>query len=340
MVDPAGCLSDSPFYFYFCKSHKAMIIHDDISSFSVANPVLTVGIFDGVHLGHQYILEKLQERASQINGASVVLTLWPHPRMVLNQEGNHFQLLNTLEEKKELLGKACLDHLVILPFTTELSRLSSCDFIREILVEKCGISHLVVGYNHRFGRDREGDFEKLKECARQYEFGIEQMEAYHAASGMISSTSIRDFLLKGEIRKANRMLGWDYGFSGNVVGGSRLGSSIGFPTANITLDEDYKLIPADGVYAVRAELRGSWYNGMMNMGNRPTVNADPGLKTIEVHLFDFNRDIYSERIRVSYIARLRDEQKFRDIDALKEQLGRDREKALGIFDGTATDFGE
>ena len=324
----------------FANLSDAMMIHNDISSFSISRPVLTVGIFDGVHLGHHYILEKLKERARQLDGESVVLTLWPHPRMVLNQEGNGFKLLNTLEEKKSLLEQAGLDHLIVMPFTSELSRLSSSDFIREMLVEKCRISHLLVGYNHRFGRDREGDFEKLKNCARQYAFGIEQTQAFQPASVEISSTGIREFLLRGEIQPANSMLGWDYGFSGNVVGGSRLGSSIGFPTANIIVDEDYKLMPADGVYAVKAELKGSWYRGMMNMGSRPTVNDDPGLKTIEVHLFDFDRNIYSEKIRISYVARIRDEQKFQGIDDLKLQLGEDRKKALRIFDGSATDFGE
>ena len=324
----------------FANLSGAMMIHNDISSFSISRPVLTVGIFDGVHLGHRYILEKLKERAGQLDGESVVLTLWPHPRMVLNQEGNGFKLLNTLEEKKSLLEQAGLDHLIIMPFTSELSRLSSSDFIREMLVEKCRISHLLVGYNHRFGRDREGDFEKLKDCARQYAFGIEQTQAFQTASVKISSTGIREFLLRGEIQPANSLLGWDYGFSGNVVGGSRLGSSIGFPTANIIVDEDYKLMPADGVYAVKAELKGSWYRGMMNMGSRPTVNDDPGLKTIEVHLFDFDRNIYSEKIRISYVARIRDEQKFQGIDALKLQLGEDRKKAFRIFDGTATNFGE
>ncbi len=245
-----------------------MMIHHDISSFSVPRPVLTVGIFDGVHLGHRYILDKLKERATRLDGESVVLTLWPHPRMVLKPELRHFKLLNTLEEKKNLLEKAGLDHLIIMPFTTELSRLSSCDFIRDILVDRCRISHLLVGYNHRFGRDGEGDFEKLKDCARQFAFGIEQMEAFETTSGKISSTGIRDFLLRGEIQRANNMLGWNYGFSGNVVGGSKLGSSIGFPTANITLDENFKLLPADGVYAVRAELNGSMYQGHDEYGKQ------------------------------------------------------------------------
>jgi len=324
----------------FANLSGAMIIHNDISSFYIPRPVLTVGIFDGVHLGHRYILSALKERARQLNGESVVLTLWPHPRLVLNQEGHRFKLLNTLEEKKNLLEQAGLDHLIVMPFSTELSRLSSCDFIRDILVGKCRISHLLVGYNHRFGRDREGNFDKLKDCARQYTFGIEQTQAFQTESGKVSSTGIRDSLLGGGIRQANRMLGWEYGFSGNVVRGSRLGSSIGFPTANIIVDEDYKLMPADGVYAVKAELKGSWYRGMMNMGSRPTVNENPGLKTIEVHLFDFDRDIYSEKIRISYLARIRDEKKFEGINALKLQLSEDRKKALRIFDGTATDFGE
>ena len=324
----------------FASLSDAMVIHNDILSLSIPRPVLTVGIFDGVHLGHRYILTKLKERARQLNGQSVVLTLWPHPRMVLNQGGNRFKMLNTLEEKKNLLEQAGLDHLIIMPFTTELSRLSSCDFIRDVLVDKCGISHLLVGYNHRFGRDREGNFEKLNECARQYTFGIEQMEAFQTASGKVSSTGIREFLQKGEIQQANRMLGWDYGFSGNVVGGSKLGSSIGFPTANIIMDEDYKLMPADGVYAVKAELKGELYGGMMNMGSRPTVNENPALKTIEVHLFDFDRDIYSERIGIRYVARIRDEQKFQAVEALKNQLGEDRKMALRILEGTDFDQGE
>ena len=324
----------------FASLLGAMVIHNDILSFSIPRPVLTVGIFDGVHLGHRYILTKLKERARQLNGQSVVLTLWPHPRMVLNQGGNRVKLLNTLEEKKNLLEQAGLDHLIIMPFTTELSQLSSCDFIRDVLVDKCGISHLLIGYNHRFGRDREGDFEKLKDCARQYTFGIEQMEAFQTASGKVSSTGIREFLLKGEIQQANSMLGWDFGFSGNVVGGSKLGSSIGFPTANIIMDEDYKLMPADGVYAVKAELKGELYSGMMNMGSRPTVNNDPGLKTIEVHLFDFDRNIYSEKIRISYVARIRDEKKFGGIEALKRQLVEDRKMALRILEGTNINHGE
>jgi riboflavin kinase/FMN adenylyltransferase len=325
--------------FNFAFLSGTMQVHEDISTLSVRRPVLTVGIFDGVHLGHRYILDILKDRALEMGGASVVLTLWPHPRMVLNQEGNHFRLLNTLDEKKDLLEQAGLDHLIVFPFTLEFSRLSSCEFIRDILVDKCRISHLIVGFNHRFGRDREGDFGKLKECAGHFNFGIEQLDAFGTGPDQISSTGIRDLLGRGDIQQANRLLGWDYGFSGIVVGGSKLGSTLGFPTANITLEEDYKLLPRDGVYAVRAELKGEWFEGMMNMGSRPTVNADPERKTIEVHLFDFNRDIYREKVKVNFVARLRDEQKFDGIEALKEQLALDRNEAFRIFNGKAADHG-
>ncbi len=308
-----------------------MKLHDDISGFSARDPVVTVGIFDGVHRGHRYILEKLRDAAGRLGGESVLLTLWPHPREVLNKVDNSFKLLNTLEEKTRMMGEEGIDHLVVVPFTPSLSRLSSCDFIREYLVEKIGIRHLVVGYNHRFGRDREGDFDKLKEFAGQYGFGIEKVPPLEHETGELSSSEIRKCLQNGEIERANSLLGWDYSFSGEVAGGSRLGTSIGFPTANITPDEEYKLIPADGVYAVLAELKGRTYRGMMNIGFRPTVNDDPNRKTIEVHLLDFRDNIYSEKIQVRFLTRLRNERKFGDINALKNQLLKDRQDSLEFF---------
>jgi len=213
-----------------------------------------VGIFDGIHLGHRFILHKLREASGRLDGESVLVTLWPHPRTILNQVDESFRLLNTMEEKTGMLEDLGLDHLVVIKFTREFSRLSSCDFIREYLVEKIGMNHLVVGYNHRFGRDREGNFDKLKECAVQYGFGIEQIPAFESDAGKVSSSRIRKCLLEGRVSMANGILGWNYAFSGEVIGGSRLGTSIGFPTANITPDDEYKLIPADGVYAVLARL--------------------------------------------------------------------------------------
>jgi riboflavin kinase/FMN adenylyltransferase len=310
-----------------------MIQEQDIEQFSARNPVVTVGIFDGVHLGHRYILRKLVEAASQLDGEPTLLTFWPHPRTILDQAGDDFRLLNTMEEKIAMLEEAGIRHMVVIPFTRSFSRLTSCEFILEYLVRRIRIRHLVVGYNHRFGRDREGDYEKLRECAGQYGFGIERVPPLDAGTGEVSSSRIRTCLKAGDVATANRLLGWEYAFSGEVAGGSRLGTSIGFPTANITPGESYKMIPADGVYAVRASLREKTYTGMLNIGSRPTVNDDPGKKTIEVHLLDFDGNIYSEKIRVSFVERLRDEQKFRNIEALREQLVRDREKTRELFLG-------
>ena len=311
-----------------------MIVHHDIHQFSARLPAVTVGIFDGVHLGHKYILEQLKIEADASDGESVVVTLWPHPRRILNNETKIFHLLTSQAEKIQMLEESGIQHLVILPFTLEFSRLSSCDFIEKILVGAIGISTLVVGYNHRFGRDREGDYEELKKCAAKFEFGIEKLDAFHLDERKISSSEIRKLLLSGNVEEANMLLGWTYSISGQVEGGSRLGSSIGFPTANITLCEDYKLLPADGVYAVEVEMKNNLYHGMMNMGSRPTVNKDPEKKTLEVHLLDFNDNIYSEQIRIRFITRMRDEQRFESIEALKVQLEKDREMTIRVFKGT------
>ncbi|MFC2081194.1 bifunctional riboflavin kinase/FAD synthetase [Bacteroidota bacterium] len=312
--------------------------HLDIEKISAQNPVVTVGIFDGVHLGHRFILKKLKEAAQRMNGESVLVTLWPHPRTILNQVDNNFRLLNTMDEKTGMLEELGLDHLFVIPFTKSFSRLSSCDFIKEFLVEKIGIKHLVVGYNHRFGRDREGDFDKLKECGGKYGFGLEKIAPLEQGTSKISSSGIRNYLLAGEVKKANRMLGWNYSLSGQVVGGSKLGSSIGFPTANITPDEEYKLLPADGVYAVFVHLKGNIYRGMLNKGVRPTVNNVAGHRTIEVHLIDFDGNLYNEEIRVQFVSRLRDEQKFGDIDALKNQLRSDRANTLNVLRDSEEDI--
>ena len=308
-----------------------MIQHYDIKKFSGRNPVVTVGIFDGVHLGHRFILQRLREAARRFGGESTLVTLWPHPRTILNQVDGKFRLLNTLEEKSLMLEREGLDHLVVIPFTESFSRLSSCDFIREYLVEKIGIRHLVVGFNHRFGRDREGDFNKLAECAKEYGFGIEKVPAMKEKGGEVSSSRIRRLLQNGDVAAANRLLGWDYLFSGNVVGGSRLGTEIGFPTANIIHDEEIKLIPADGVYAVTVRLKENKYMGMLNIGSRPTVNHDARRKTIEVHLLDFEENIYNEHIQIQFVKRLREERRFRDVEALKKQLKIDRDRTMRLF---------
>jgi riboflavin kinase/FMN adenylyltransferase len=310
-----------------------MTTYRNIEDFSGNNPVVTVGIFDGVHLGHRFIIERLKQAAERLGGESTLVTLWPHPRMVLNKADNDFRLLNTLEEKTGILEEEGIDHLVVIPFTTPFSRLSSCDFIREYLVEKIGIRHLVVGYNHRFGRDREGNFEKLSECAGKFRFGIEKVPPLELDAGEVSSSRIRECIENGNIKGANHLLGSEYFLSGKVVGGSRLGTSIGFPTANITPGDEAKLLPCNGVYAVRAKLENTTYPGMLNIGTRPTVNDDPGKRTIEVHLLDFAGNIYSEQIVVRFIGRLRDEYRFTSTDALREQLVRDRQKTRELLGG-------
>jgi riboflavin kinase / FMN adenylyltransferase len=308
-----------------------MIIHTDIYKFKANKPVVTVGIFDGVHLGHKYILKKLNVIATDCGGESVIITLWPHPRKVLNQEAKNFGMLTSQKEKIRILEESGIQHLIILPFTREFSRLSGCEFIERILIKGIGIAKLVVGFNHRFGKDREGDFSALKQCADQFGFEIEKLDSFLMGDRNISSSEIRKMLLSGNVEEAAKLLGRDYSFSGQVVGGSQLGSSIGFPTANITPDDRDKLIPADGVYAVEALLKEETYPGMMNVGSRPTVNTDPRKRTIEVHLLDFDDNIYSENIQISFRARIREEQKFEGIAELKTQLEKDREETIRIF---------
>lgn len=308
-----------------------MNLYNNIDEFSGINPVVTVGIFDGVHRGHRFILEKLREAAGLHGGESTLVTLWPHPRNILNKVDENFRLLNTMDEKITMLEGAGLDHMVVIPFTRDFSRLSSCDFIEKYLVGKLGIRHLVVGFNHRFGRDREGDYNKLVDCAGKFGFSIEKVPPLVLESGEVSSSGIRQHLENGDLALANKLLGWRYSFSGKVVGGSKLGTSIGFPTANITPGEIYKMVPADGVYAVIARLKEESYYGMLNIGTRPTVNKDPEKKTIEVHLLDFERNIYDEQIEVEFVKRLRDERKFRDIHSLTEQLETDRRNTRAVF---------
>ena len=308
-----------------------MKIYNNISTFKVKAPVLTVGIFDGVHLGHRFIIERLLDTASKLGGESTLLTLWPHPRTVLGHADQDFRLLNTIDEKKELLAETGLENLLILPFSKEFSRLSSCEFIEDFLVKKLDIQHLVVGYNHRFGRDREGDFSVLSDCARKFGFSIEKVPAYQPGPAEISSSGIRNLIREGNIAIANELLGSNYSLARNVVGGSRLGRSIGFPTANITPFETVKLIPGKGVYAVRVFLSGELYTGMLNIGTRPTVNENPEQLSIEVHILDFEKDIYDEQIRIEFVEKLRDEKKFAGIEDLKKQLESDRESTRNLF---------
>lgn len=302
-----------------------MQIHHNPAQFQVRNAVLTIGTFDGVHQGHNKLLSTLKSRARELHGESVVMTFWPHPRLVLQPHDNSLSLLCSLQERIERLELTGIDHLLIYPFTLEFSQLSSCDFIEQVLVGQLGVRHLVVGHDHAFGRNREGNYAFLQSCAVNYHFSIEKVDAHAVDAINVSSTKIRAALEEGDIARANRYLNHPYSLSGTVVTGQRLGRTIGFPTLNLEV-ERYKLVPRDGVYAVRTHLAGQQYLGMLNIGVRPTIDDPRRTKTIEVHLLDYDGDAYGLQVQVYFVARLRDEQRFASVEALQAQLLRDRER--------------
>jgi riboflavin kinase/FMN adenylyltransferase len=291
--------------------------------------VVTSGTFDGVHLGHQKILGRLKELAERKQGETVLLTYWPHPRLILQPEDKSLRLLTTLSEKVKLLEEMGVDHLIILPFTKELSQMSSEEFIRDILVEKIQTKTLVIGYDHKFGKNREGSFEYLQSHSHLFGFAIEEISRQDVDDLGVSSTKIRTALAQGDISTANKYLGRPYDLSGQVVKGQQIGRSLGFPTANIQIAEDYKLLPRDGAYAVHAEVNSIQYKAILNIGDRPTVDGQK--KTIEAHLIDFEGDLYGQELRVNFQEFLREEKKFESLDALKNQLVVDRERAIFIL---------
>jgi riboflavin kinase/FMN adenylyltransferase len=291
--------------------------------------VVTTGTFDGVHLGHQRIIDRLKEIAQKDKGETVLITFYPHPRMVLFPDDNELKMLNTQEEKAELLEHFGIDHLVVIPFTKQFSRLSSVEFVRDIIANRIGTKKLVIGYNHHFGRNREGSFEHLKEYGPVYGFKVEEIPAIDVDHVEVSSTKIRKALTAGDIRSANASLGYEYSLRGTVVKGRQLGREIGYPTANIEVGDRYKLIPADGIYAVTAESNGEVHKGMMSIGMNPTVNGTH--RTIEVNILDFNRDIYGETLKINFKDWLRGEEKFATLEELKVQLGKDKEATLQRF---------
>lgn len=307
-----------------------MNVYRHIDEFSSKrNVVLTTGIFDGVHLGHKKIIDQVVQMAQKINGESVLLTFFPHPRMVLYPESNDLKLLNTIDERLELLRQTGIDHLIIHPFSMEFSRITSLDFVRDILVNKLNTKKLVIGYDHHFGKNREGSFEHLKEYGPLYGFEVEEIPAQEIQQINISSTKIRKSLLIGEIQAANQFLGYHYFINGTVVEGSKVGRQIGFPTANIEVDEDYKLIPANGVYAVKIKIEDNNYSGMLNIGTRPTIKE--GDVTIEVNIFNFNQEIYNKPIRIEFFEKIRNEVKFNELTELQQQLNHDKQKVLQLF---------
>ena len=299
-----------------------MKVYKHLSEFNpIKNAVVTTGTFDGVHIGHQKIIHRVKEIAHQIAGESVIITFHPHPRLVLFPEDNHLKMLNTLPEKIQLLAASGIDHLIIIPFTKEFSRLSSVDFIQQILVDQIGTKKLVIGYDHHFGKNREGSFEHLKHYGPSYGFEVEEIPKQDINDVGVSSTKIRTALAQHHIEIANQYLGYPYAMEGIVVKGDQIGRSIGFPTANIQIQESHKLIPADGIYAVHVQWQSQTYKGMLYIGDRPTVQGSK--KVIEVNIFDFDKEIYDEQIQVKLIQYIRGDQKFESLDALKLSIQQD-----------------
>lgn len=290
--------------------------------------ILTIGTFDGVHLGHQKIITSLVTKAKQKSLQANILTFFPHPRMVLQKESN-LKLIDTLEEKQNLLSELGIDNLIIQPFSKEFSKLTAIEFTRDVLVNELGMSALMIGYDHRFGKNREASVEDLITYGQSYNFEVTVIPAQDISSITVSSTKIRDAIKISNFKKVNQFLGRPYELNGKVIKGNGVGRTIKYPTANIEIKEIYKLIPPKGVYLVKIYLGENEFSGMMNIGNRPTIN---GLnQTIEVHIFDFDKDIYGKNLKVCFLKKIRKEKKFDSLPSLKSQLKKDEENCKRIL---------
>jgi riboflavin kinase/FMN adenylyltransferase len=307
-----------------------MIVHDGYENLEgIKNAVVTIGTFDGIHLGHQEIISRIIELAKSVNGETALVTFWPHPRYVLSEKTDNLKLLTTFDEKAEILDQLGLGHIVRVNFTKEFSQWTSEQFIQKIIISALHTKRLVIGYDHRFGKDREGGFEHLKKHSDRYGFEVEEIPKQTIDDVGISSTKIRNAIEAGQVELAHDFLGRYYEINGEVVSGDKIGKTLGFATANIEVEEPYKLLPKNGAYAIIAEVKGKQFKGMLNIGFRPTV--DGKTKKIEANIFDFEDEIYGEKIKVNFIKRLRDEIKFDSKDALSNQLKKDKKNAIQIF---------
>lgn len=298
---------------------------------ALPNAVVTIGTFDGVHLGHRKILQQLESLSNSSNGETVLLTFFPHPRLVLQPDDNDLKLLSTLQERIHLLEASGIDHLIVQPFDTTFARFSAHEFVRDVLVGKIGTKILVIGYDHHFGRNREGNFKNLEELAPIYNYNLVQIPEHDVHQMAVSSTKIRQALLCSEVHLANELLGYQFEMSGKVVKGDQIGRTIGFPTANIQIAESYKLIPASGIYAVRIRIDKAIFNGMLYIGNRPVIGG--GELRIEVNIFDFSADIYGKEVSIALVDFIRPDQKIDGLEALKQRLEADKiaaTKALSL----------
>ena len=307
-----------------------MKIYNHFSEFKkLNNAVATIGTFDGVHYGHQKIIKRLCELAKSTGGESVILTFFPHPRLIIDPENQDLKMINTINEKAKILDSLGVDHLIITPFTRDFSNLTPAEYIQNILVDTIGIKHLIVGYDHRFGKDRKGGLQDLEAFSKNFNYKIEQIPDQDINDVAVSSTKIRTALLDGDVALAANYLGYNFSLHGRVIKGDKIGRTIGFPTANIFVEETYKLIPSDGIYAVTVELNNQVFKGMAYIGQRPTINGMT--RNIEVNIFDFNQEIYGQDITMTFLEFLRHDVKFTGLEALKEQLQKDKEATLDYF---------
>lgn len=304
-----------------------MEIHTDINNIRpLKNTVVTVGAFDGLHRGHQSIISRMKHLAHEIDGSAVVVSFNPHPRLVIQHYNQDIRFLSSMHEKTGLLSSFGVDHLVLINFTEEFAATSSEDFIKKIIIPALNPAWFIIGHDHHFGKNREGNIVLLKQLSVLYNFKVEQLDEFMVGDEIVNSTLIRHYLLNGDIKHAATLLGYPFAIEGTVVHGNNVGQKIGFPTANITPEDPYKLIPAYGVYAVLAEVNGKTFKGMSNIGIRPTLK-DHRLN-IEVHIFDFSEDIYDQSIKILFIDRIRDERKFKNLEELKTRLAVDKTEVL------------
>jgi len=307
---------------YLCRNHFNLKTHYSVFDFNqLKQTIITIGTFDGVHLGHQSILKKVVEAKENNTYESSLLTFFPHPRMVLQQDTS-IKLLNTIDEKAELLDKFGIDNLIIHPFDAAFSNLSAEEFVKEILVDRLNIHKIIIGHDHRFGKNRTADIGDLISFGKKYGFEVEQINAHEIDEIAISSTKIRKALMEGNIKLANQFLGYSYFISGKVIEGKKIGRTLGFPTANIQINESYKLLPKNGVYIVFSEINDIPYFGMMNIGNNPTIGENE--QSIEVHYFDMSENIYNKKLKISILEHIRDERKFNSLSDLQAQLEKDK----------------
>ena len=301
---------------------------------NISNAVVTIGTFDGVHIGHQAIFKRMKELAQSVDGQTVVVTFSPHPRQVLNIDSSNLRFICTEEEKLKRFEQLGIDNVVVIKFTKEFARTPSDEFIKDFIIERIKPSYIVVGYDHHFGKNRMGDFELLSKLGQQFNFKVERVEAQDVDEVAVSSTKIRHALAIGDVATANRLLGYPYSVTAEVVRGNMIGRTIGFPTANLELQKEYRLINNAGVYTCLVDYNGLTYKAMANIGKRPTIgDRDDDNFIIEVNIFDFDQDIYGQHITVRFLDRIRDEVKFTGLEALKAQLNQDRERAkkmLGV----------